>query len=79
MVLTLKNIIYEKINNMKYTTDKELLKVILKEKIDVSQKDINKILIQLEIMNLISVRWDGKDKKRIEISNKEHEKPNAMW
>ena len=30
-------------------------------------------------MNLISVRWDGKDKKRIEISNKEHEKPNAMW
>lgn len=79
MVLPLKNIIYEKINNMKYTTDKELLKVLLKEKIDVSQKDINKILLHLEIMNLISVRWDGKDKKRIEISNKEHEKPNAMW
>ena len=79
MVLPLKNIIYEKINNMKYTTDKELLKVLLKEKIDVSQKDINKILLHLEIMNLISVRWDGKDKKRIEISNKDHEKPNAMW
>ena len=79
MVLPLKNIIYEKINNMKYTTDKELLKVLLKEKLDVSQKDVNKILLHLEIMNLISVRWDGKDKKRIEISNKEHEKPNAMW
>ena len=79
MVLPLKNIIYEKINNAKHTTDKDLLKILIKEKLDVSQKDINKILLHLEIMNLISVRWDGKDKKRIEISNKEHEKSNAMW
>ena len=79
MVLPLKNIIYEKINEVKYTTDKDLLKTLIKEKVDVSQKDINKILLHLEIMNLISVRWDGKDKKRIEISNKEHEKSNAMW
>ena len=79
MVLPLKNIIYEKINNAKHTTDKDLLKILIKEKIDVSQKDINKVLLHLEIMNLISVRWDGKDKKRIEISNKDHEKPNAMW
>ncbi|MBE19206.1 MAG: hypothetical protein CMO11_04410 [Thaumarchaeota archaeon] len=79
MVLPLKNIIYEKINNAKHTTDKDLLKILIKEKIDVSQKDINKVLLHLEIMNLISVRWDGKDKKRIEISNKEHEKSNAMW
>ena len=79
MVLPLKNIIYEKINNAKHTTDKDLLKILIKEKLDVSQKDINKILLHLEIMNLISVRWDGKDKKRIEISNKDHEKPNAMW
>ena len=79
MVLPLKNIIYEKINNAKHITDKDLLKILIKEKIDVSQKDINKVLLHLEIMNLISVRWDGKDKKRIEISNKEHEKSNAMW
>tara|TARA_B100001765_G_C19458198_1_gene317976 strand:+ start:810 stop:1049 length:240 start_codon:yes stop_codon:yes gene_type:complete len=79
MVLPLKNIIYEKIDNAKHTTDKDLLKILIKEKLDVSQKDINKILLHLEIMNLISVRWDGKDKKRIEISNKDHEKPNAMW
>ena len=79
MVLPLKNIIYEKINNAKHTTDKDLLKILIKEKIDVSQKDINKVLLHLEIMNLIFVRWDGKDKKRIEISNKEHEKSNAMW
>jgi|TARA_B100001013_G_scaffold337615_1_gene257890 hypothetical protein len=79
MVLPLKSIIYEKINNAKHTTDKDLLKILIKEKLDVSQKDINKILLHLEIMNLISVRWDGKDKKRIEISNKDHEKPNAMW
>ena len=79
MVLPLKNIIYEKINNAKHITDKDLLKILIKEKLDVSQKDINKVLLHLEIMNLISVRWDGKDKKRIEISNKEHEKSNAMW
>ena len=79
MVLPLKNIIYEKINNAKHITDKDLLKILIKEKLDVSQKDINKALLHLEIMNLISVRWDGKDKKRIEISNKEHEKSNAMW
>ena len=79
MVLPLKNIIYEKINNAKHITDKDLLKILIKEKLDVSQKDINKALLHLEIMNLISVRWDGKDKKRIELSNKEHEKSNAMW
>ena len=37
MVLPLKNIIYEKINEVKYTTDKDLLKTLIKEKVDVSQ------------------------------------------
>ena len=47
MVLPLKSIIYEKINNAKHTTDKDLLKILIKEKLDVSKKDINKILLHL--------------------------------
>ena len=47
--------------------------------VEVSKKDVNKILLHLEIMNLISVRWMGKNSKRIELSKTDHEKSNALW
>ena len=44
-----------------------------------SKNDINKVLLHLEIMNLISVRWMGKNSKRIELSENNDQKSNALW
>ena len=79
MVLPLKNVIYDKISETNNTTDVELLKSLNDSGVEVSKKDVNKILLHLEIMNLISVRWMGKNSKRIELSKTDHEKSNALW
>ena len=79
MVLPLKNIIYDEISETNNTTDVELLKSLNDSGLEISKKDVNKILLHLEIMNLISVRWMGKNSKRIEISKTDHEKSNALW
>jgi len=79
MVLPLKNVIYDKISETNHTTDVELLKSLNNSGVEVSKKDVNKILLHLEIMNLISVRWMGKNSKRIELSKTDHEKSNALW
>ena len=78
MVLPLKNVIYDKISETNHTTDVELLKSLNDSGVEVSKKDVNKILLHLEIMNLISVRWMGKNSKRIELSKTDHEKSNAL-
>ena len=79
MVLPLKNVIYDKISETNHTTDVELFKSLNDSGVEVSKKDVNKILLHLEIMNLISVRWMGKNSKRIELSKTDHEKSNALW
>ncbi|MDP9197408.1 MAG: hypothetical protein M3O24_02460 [Thermoproteota archaeon] len=38
-----------------------------KEGIQITESDINKILLDLEIFGLIRVSWVSKDKRRIEI------------
>ena len=35
--------------------------------------------MHLEIMNLISVRWMGKNSKRIELSEGNEQQSNALW
>jgi|TARA_B100001146_G_scaffold216405_1_gene219788 arginine repressor len=79
MVLPLKNIIYDLIKSEKNTTDVELMKLLKKQNIEKSKNDINKALLHLEIMNLISVRWMGKNSKRIEVSENDGQKSNALW
>jgi|TARA_B110000263_G_C15232955_1_gene475544 arginine repressor len=79
MVLPLKNIIYDLIKSEKNTTDVELMKLLKKQNIEKSKNDINKALLHLEIMNLISVRWMGKNSKRIEVSENDDQKSNALW
>lgn len=48
-------------------TDKELLTALQRDGEDVSMRDLNKVLMQLEILGLISVRWQSKDTRRIEL------------
>ena len=79
MVLPLKNVIYDLIKSKKNTTDVELIKLLKKQNIETSKNDINKVLLHLEIMNLISVRWMGKNSKRIELSENNDQKSNAPW
>ena len=79
MVLPLKNVIYDLIKSKKNTTDVELIKLLEKQNIETSKNDINKVLLHLEILNLISVRWMGKNSKRIELSENNDQKSNALW
>ncbi len=49
------------------TTDKELLADLQRDGEDVSMRDLNKVLMQLEILGLITVRWQTKDARRLEL------------
>ena len=79
MVLPLKNVIYDLIRSKKNTTDVELIKLLEKQNIETSKNDINKVLLHLEILNLISVRWMGKNSKRIELSENNNQKSDVLW
>tara|TARA_Y100000588_G_C13633525_1_gene660619 strand:- start:60 stop:299 length:240 start_codon:yes stop_codon:yes gene_type:complete len=79
MVLPLKNVVYDVIKSEKNTTDDELIKLLKKQNIETSRNDLNKILLHLEIMNLISVRWIGKNSKRIELFESNDQQSNALW
>lgn len=79
MVLPLKNVVYDIIQAENNTTDTKLIKLLNKSGVDIGKKDMNKILLQLEMMDLVSVRWLGKNEKRIELSDSNSQKENAMW
>lgn len=79
MVYTLRNIVYEKVRSEGHITDIELLEALKKAGVEATMRDLNKILLHLEILDLVSVRWAGKEKRRIEIVTKEAEKPQATW
>jgi Fe2+ or Zn2+ uptake regulation protein len=66
----LKNLIYERLKQQKNIMDVDLLNELKKEEPDITMKDVNKALLSLEIMGLVSVRWVRKDARRIEIIEK---------
>ena len=67
MKYPLKNIVAEKMKLNENMTDKELLAELQRDGEDVSMRDLNKVLMQLEILGLITLRWQTKDTRRIEI------------
>ena len=67
MAIPLKNQVFEKIKDKGGLTDKELVKILVKNEIIISDSEFNKILLDLEIMGLITVSWMTKDSKRIDI------------
>ena len=74
MAIPLKNQVFEKIKDKGGLTDKELVKILVKNEIIIPDGEFNKILLDLEIMGLITVSWMTKDSKRIDIvSVKEEE------
>jgi arginine repressor len=47
-------------------TDSDLMNNLEKEGIEITESDMNKILLDLEIFGLIRVSWLSRDKRRIE-------------
>lgn len=62
----LRNYVYERVKQSKNMTDTELLTELNKNGWNLSMRELNRILLQLEIQGLITVRWMGKEKRRIE-------------
>ncbi len=68
MRYTLRNIVFEKIKQHKNITDAELMNILAKDGIQLTESKFNKILLDLEIFGLIRVGWVAKDKRRIELA-----------
>jgi len=57
--------VYEMIKEKKHLTDEEILDALGKSD-GRSMNELNKALMDLEILGTITVRWVAKDKRRIE-------------
>ena len=57
--------VLELIKEKKHATDEELLDLLNKVE-GYSMHELNKALLDLEILGMISVRWVAKEKRRIE-------------
>jgi hypothetical protein len=74
MTTKYKNLVLEKIKESTNITDKVLSKKLTSDGYVISEGFFNQILLDLEIMGLITVSWITKDTRRIEIvSNQEEE------
>lgn len=62
----LRNLIYEKIKQAGNMTDSDLINVLTKDGVPITEADLNKALLDLEIYGLVRVSWVTKDKRRIE-------------
>jgi hypothetical protein len=64
---SLRNYVYEKVKQVNNIVDIDLLNEMNKGGVGISMAQLNKILLKLEILGLVTVRWIGKDKRRIEL------------
>ena len=72
--LPLRNLTLEKIKEAGSLTDGELSKKLTKGGYIISEDKFNKLLLDLEIMGLITVSWLTKDTRRIEVIEQKEEK-----
>ena len=59
----------------KSATDDDLLEALNKNGSKCSPDELDKVLMQLEILGLVSIRWVSKDKRRVELQEKPAEEP----
>ena len=62
----LRNLIYEKIKQAGNMTDAELINILTKDGVPITEPELDKALLDLEIYGLVRVSWVTKDKRRIE-------------
>ena len=61
---------FEWIKEKKSATDDDLMDALNKNGSKCSPDELDKILMQLEILGLITIRWVAKEKRRIEMVEK---------
>ena len=66
MAIPIRNHVLETIKQKENFTDKELEKLLAKDGTIITEAEFNKVLLDLEIMGLISVSWVTKDNRRVE-------------
>ena len=66
---------FEWIKEKRSATDDDLLDALNKNGSKCSPAELDKILMQLEILGLVTIRWVAKDKRRIEFQEKSPEEP----
>jgi hypothetical protein len=62
----LRNLIYEKIKQAGNMTDSDLTNALTKDGVSITEAELDKTLLDLEIYGLVRVSWVTKDKRRIE-------------
>jgi len=66
MAIPIRNTVFDKIKEVNRLTDAELFKSLVKDGHVLAEDRFNKILLDLEILGLITVSWVTKDERRIE-------------
>ena len=61
---------FEWVREKKAGTDDDLLEALNKNGSKCSPDELDKILMHLEILGLVTIRWVSKDKRRIELIEK---------
>ena len=69
----LKYAAFEWIKEKKSITDDDLIEALNKNGSRCSPDELDKLLMQLEILGLVTIRWVAKDKRRIEMVEKPSE------
>ncbi|NNM35934.1 MAG: hypothetical protein HKO48_02325 [Nitrosopumilus sp.] len=67
MAIPIRNTVFDKIKEANRLTDIELAKSLVKDGFVIAEDRFNKILLDLEILGLITVSWITKDERRIEV------------
>ncbi|MGY5147316.1 MAG: hypothetical protein ACW9W4_04895 [Candidatus Nitrosopumilus sp. bin_7KS] len=67
MAIPIRNIVFDKIKEANRLTDVELFKSLVKDGHAIADDRFNKILLDLEILGLITVSWITKEERRIEV------------
>ncbi len=67
MAIPLRNTIFDKIKEAGSLTDVKLYKILVKEGYVLPEDKFNKLLLDLEILGLITVVWITKEARRIEV------------
>ena len=67
MAIPIRNTVFDKIKEANRLTDVELFKSLVKDGYAIAEDRFNKILLDLEILGLITVSWVTKDERRIEV------------
>ena len=66
MTIPIRNHLLDIIKQKENYTDKELEKALTKDGTVITEGEFNKVLLDLEILGLISVSWVTKENRRIE-------------